>query len=155
MPKRENMTPSQLANIEGHKFKKGQSGNPAGSKPNRIARLLKEILPKSKRKIIAHDLTNVEINTIERKVLQLELPDLQAICKCEQTPAYMKSLAMAVIIDMKNGKTTTVDTLRSRQYGATKQQVEVTGKDGQPLIDRKTMTQEEARQLLKKVEDEC
>ncbi len=148
------MTPAQLANIEGHKFKKGQSGNPRGRQPNRIARMLKEILPKSKRKILAHDLTTEEINTIERKVLQLELPDLQLICKNESTPAYMKSLAMAVIIDMKNGRTTTVDTLRNRQYGATKQQVEVTGKDGQPLMPQKSLTQEEARKFLKELEED-
>ena len=74
------------------------------------------MLPKSKLKK-SEGLTQDEINTIERSILAMELSDLQVLAKADETPAYAKTLAMAAIIDMKNGKTTTVDRLKDRQYG--------------------------------------
>ena len=73
MPRgKEYMTASQLANIEPYKFKKGQSGNPKGSTKNRVKQYLKNILPKSKLKK-TEGLTMQEINTIEKKVLEVSL----------------------------------------------------------------------------------
>lgn len=153
MPKcKENMTASQLANIKGHEFKKGQSGNPAGRPKNRMLKLLKQICPKGKIKENT-GLTICEIDYIEQTVLTLTLSELQLIAKEDKTPAYMKTLAVAIITDMKNGRTDTVGKLRSRQYGDIKQQVEVTGKDGAPLMQQ-NMTQEQAKELLKKIEGE-
>lgn len=115
----------RLANIEPYKYKPGQCGNPNGRPKNRVNKYLLELLPREKAKVLKQELTRCEINTIERQVLQLELADLQLIAKAEKTPAYLKTLALAIIVDMKNGKTTTVDRLRDRQYGAAKQELEV------------------------------
>lgn len=120
-------TEAQLAALRRHEFKKGQCGNPKGRPKNRINSLLKEILPKSKMKQLKQELTKDEVNTIEKQVLQLELSDLQLVAKADSTPAYLKALAMAIIIEMKNGKTSTVDKLRDRQYGAINQKMDVTG----------------------------
>ena len=62
-------------------------------------------------------------------------------------------LAIAVLSDMKNGKTTTLDKLRERQYGKPTQRMEVTGKDGAELIPARTLTKEEAQQLFKDLQE--
>lgn len=151
MPKPENMTPAQLANLEKGKFQPGQSGNPAGRKKDRVKALLRQVLPKSKLRT-AEALTTDEINTIEKSILALELPDLQLLAKNETTPAYMKTLAMAMIIDMKNGQTKTVDLLRNRQYGTPQQKIDVTT-GGAPLT-AKEMTPEQAKAMLQELEEE-
>ena len=154
MPRgKEYMTASQLANIEPYKFKKGQSGNPKGSTKNRVKQYLKNILPKSKLKK-TEGLTMQEINTIEKKVLEVSLSDLQLLAKSDESPAYLKNLCMAIIIDMKNGKTDTVQKLRERQYGQVKQQLEITGADGAPLLQQ-TMTQEQAKDFIDRLESDC
>lgn len=153
MPRdKEHMTESQLANIVNHKWKPGQSGNPKGKAKNRARQYFKKIVSKAKLKR-TEGLTLDEINTIEKKVLEVSLSDLQVMAKNDESPSYLKSLCMAIIIDMKNGRTDTVNKLRERQYGSVKQQVEVTGKDGAPLMEQR-MSQEQAKELLQKLEED-
>ena len=153
MPRgKETMTESQLANIESHKWQKGQSGNPRGKKKDRVKALLKQVLPKSKLKK-SEALTLDEINTIEKSILVLKLADLQLLAKADDTPAYAKTLAMAAIIDMKNGKTTTMDRLMDRQYGKPQQKVDITT-GGKPIEQGRPLTREEQIEYLKKLEEE-
>ena len=153
MPRgKETMTESQLANIESHKWPKGQSGNPKGKPKDRVKALLKQVLPKSKLKK-SEGLTQDEINTIERSILAMELSDLQVLAKADETPAYAKTLAMAAIIDMKNGKTTTVDRLMDRQYGKPQQKVDITT-NGKQIQQGTPLTREEQIAYLKKLEEE-
>ena len=151
MPKAENMTPAQLANLEKGRFQPGQSGNPAGRKKNRVTALLKQVLPKGSIKK-SEALSIDEINTIEKSVLSLQLADLQLLAKMEETPAYMKTLAMAIIIDMKNGQTKTVDLLRSRQYGTPTQKMDLTS-GGQPIHQRE-MSPEQAKKVIAELDEE-
>ena len=151
MPKPENMTPAQLANLEKGRFQPGQSGNPAGRKKNRVTALLKQVLPKGSIKK-SEALSIDEINTIEKSVLSLQLADLQLLAKMEETPAYMKTLAMAIIIDMKNGQTKTVDLLRSRQYGTPTQKMDLTS-GGQPIHQRE-VSPEQAKKVIAELDEE-
>lgn len=153
MPRgKETMTASQLANTQAHKWQKGHSGNPKGRPKDRVKELLKTILPKSRLRR-SEALTMDEINTIERMILSLELADLQLLAKTDETPAYAKSLAMAAIIDMKNGKTTTMERLRDRQYGTAKQSIDVTS-DGKPIGQPRQLTTDEAKELIRQLNDE-
>lgn len=149
---RETMTKSQLSNIESHKWQKGQSGNPKGKPKDRVKALLKQVLPKSKLKK-SEGLTQEEINTIERGILAMELPDLQALAKADETPVYAKALAMAIIVDMKNGKITTVDRLMDRQYGKPQQKVDITS-NGRQIQLGTPLTREEQIEYLKELEEE-
>ncbi len=153
MPKsKETMTESQLANIESHKWRKGQSGNPGGKPKDRVRELLKKMLPKSKLRSV-EALTLEEINTIEGSILAMELSDLQSLAKAEETPAYAKTLAVAAIIDLKNGKTTTMDRLMDRQYGAPQQRVDITS-NGNTVGQGRPMTREEQAEYLRRLEEE-
>lgn len=151
MPKgKETMTESQLANIRDHKWPKGHSGNPKGKPKNRVKELLKRILPKGKLKKI-EALTVEEINTIESTILAMELSDLRLLAEADETPSYAKSLALAAIIDMKNGRTNTVDRLVDRIYGAVQQRLDVTS-EGKPI--GRLMTREEQVEYLRQLEEE-
>lgn len=140
------VTEASLANLEGHKFKKGQSGNPHGRPKNRVVTLLNDIFGTKRMKILATGLTREEIDTIERQLLQLETPEIQAIAKDERTPTYLKAMAIAILIDMRNGRTATVDRLRDRQYGAVTQSVEVSEKK-----QIESMTDEEIRAEIERI----
>lgn len=146
------MTESQLANIESHKWRKGQSGNPNGKQKDRVRELLRRMLPKGKLKK-SEALSLDEINTIERSILALELSDLQVMAKADETPAYAKTLAMAAIIDMKNGKTTTMDRLMDRQYGKPQQKVDITS-GGREIGQGRPLTREEQAEYLRQLEEE-
>lgn len=153
MPRgKETMTQSQLANLESHKWRKGQSGNPSGKKKDRVKELLRQMLPKGKLKK-SGELSLDEINTIERSILALELSDLQVMAKADETPAYAKTLAMAAIIDMKNGKTTTMDRLMDRQYGKPQQKVDITS-NGKTIEQGRPLTREEQAEYLRQLEEE-
>lgn len=148
------ISPKSLANIEAHKFKPGQSGNPRGRPKNRVVPLVKLVVSKKRLKEV-NGFTDAEINFMERTLLAMTLAELQALAKTDNIPAYMKGKAIAIISDMKNGKTDTIEKLRERQYGKAVERVELTGKDGAPLMDApQTMTQEEALAYLQQLEEE-
>ena len=148
---KDTMTESQLANIESYKWRKGQTGNPNGRPKNRVKILLQQILPKNKLKK-SGALTLDEINTIEQSILALELSDLQVLAKADETPAYAKTLAMAAIIDMKNGKTSTMSLLMDRQYGKPQQNIDITS-NGKTL-EQVPLTRAEQAEYLKHLEEE-
>lgn len=168
MPRPENMTEAQLANIKSHRWPKGVSGNPSGRPKDKAKALLKSILTAGKAKKIY--LTAQDINTMEKAVLGMNVDDMQIVVKRNDIPVYLRGLLMAALIDMKNGKSTTIDTLRMRQYGT-----KVTGMAldiGFDTADRNNtaapllptdieetlkqtdiLTQEEAKDYLKKLEE--
>lgn len=143
-------------NIIPHQFKKGQSGNPKGRPKNRVRKeWLVQCFGKDRAKLIKA-LTNEEIDAWEQSLLIASTGELTIIAKWEECPSYAKNLALAILYDTKNGKTTTIDKLRERQYGKPVQKIELTGADGQPLMQvPKNMTQDEARDFLKQLEENC
>ena len=141
-----------------HCFQPGQSGNPAGrpkgakNKVNRIPELLKSVLGAKKAAEI-DGLSMDEVDSIENLVLALGIKELNKLGAAESSPAYLTTLSRAAIMDMKNGRTKVMDLLRDRQFGAVKKEVDVTTNGGS-LGAPATMTPEEAKQVLKKIEEE-
>lgn len=139
-------------NIEGHKWQKGQSGNPEGKNRSRIPALLATYLGKKKAEQV-EGLNSREINEIEMMVLSLGNKELNALIKGDDVPMYLKGLALAALHDAKNGRTKTIDLLRDRQFGAVKKEVDVTS-NGQSVTPQ-SMTPREAQEMLKKIEESC
>ena len=104
-------------NIDRYKFQPGKSGNPKGRPKNRVPEQLAKLLGSRKRAQKFYSLSGKEVDEWEAAILSLAVNDLKAIVKCEEASANPKGLAIAVLTDMKNGRTTTLDKLRERQHG--------------------------------------
>lgn len=140
--------------IEQYQFKPGQSGNPKGRPKNRVPDNLVKIFGSKAKAKKFYCLTVAEINEWEAVILTLSAEDLKVLAKWSDAPAYPKGLAIAVLSDMKNGKTTTLDKLRERQHGKPTQRMEITGKDGADFMPARTLTKEEAKELLENLQKE-
>jgi hypothetical protein len=135
-------------------WRPGQSGNPKGRPKNRVINTWLPACFGKKRTRQLDELTQEEINTIEKRLLVASTNELATLAKWDDAPAYAKNLAMAILFDTKHGRTTTIDKLRERQYGKAVQKVELTGKDGADLMPARTLTREEVGDLLKQLDKE-
>lgn len=143
-----NYNPKSLEAIKPYCFQKGESGNPKGRPKSRVDGYVRKLL--SKRKAAKKYAMNLkEVNEWEAKLLVFTLDELKLVAQDTEAPAYAKSLAVALINDMKNGICRTATQLRERQYGSAKQTIEVTGADGMPLVEQQQLTAKEAQNFIK------
>lgn len=139
-------TQAQLANLR-EPWKKGESGNPNGRPKNRVKEIHDELGIKYEK------LTKDEYREIDEGALSMGFAYLRKVAKSDDVPAYEKNVAMSIITDTDNGKTTTIDKVRERLHGKVAQSVELTGKDGKDInpllqvevIDTRAQLEEEER----------
>lgn len=141
-------------NLKGHEFKKGQSGNPKGRPKNRVPSMLMDALKIKNRKELTASMTQEEVQDWEEYLMVASSDDITLLAQNTSIPVYARSLARAIHMDLKNGKTTTLDKLRERTLGKLTQKLELTGKDGQPLVQARRLTQEEAKELYESMDKE-
>lgn len=143
-----------IENIQAHKWQKGQSGNPSGrKKKDRVDEALVEVLGKIKAKQYC-DLTAAEYNKWLTVLVTAPTSALQALVKSDETPSLVKNYAMAILTDTKAGRTNTVKQIADRLFGKAIQKMELTGAEGTPLIPARTLTKEEAKQLMESMDKE-
>lgn len=146
-----NMTPAQLANLR-KPWAKGECGNPTnknnhGRPKNRATELHKQLLGQKAAKKF-YGITNEELDTYDAMLETLTMAELQVLAKADDSPVYLKNYAIAILTDMKNGKTTTIDRIRENRHGKNKQTLEVTGADGQPLVQERNLTAEDVADIM-------
>lgn len=141
-------------NIKGHEFKPGQSGNPKGRPKNRAKDTLVEALKLGHKRELKANMTTEEIKSYEEYLIGASSDDIALLGQDVSIPIYVRALARSIFLDTKNGRTTTLDKLRDRIVGKETQRVELTGADGSDLIPAQRLTEEQAAQLLKKLEEE-
>jgi hypothetical protein len=146
-------------------FKKGESGNPGGRPPTkRIEQNLKYVLGKSKTKKF-YNISNTEIDFWENAILTMSFQELKTLSGGKQkgtvdevianeVPIYAMNTARAILFDITNGKTTTIDRLRERQFGKAVQKVELTGRDGADLMPARVLSKGEMKELLGNLNNE-
>lgn len=139
--------------IKQYEFKPGQSGNPKGRPKNRVPGTLAKVMPKTKAKKFAQ-LTAEEVNTWEAALLTMQLDELSNLAKEVEAPVYVRGLAMAILIETKQGKCNTLDKLRQHVYGRDIQQMQLTGADGKELIPARVLTKEEMQGMWKQLDEE-
>ncbi len=126
-------------------FKKGQVANPKGRPANRVLGFLSKTLTKARAEEV--NMTRAEVEEWEGKLITLSLDELKKISKDTEAPAYAVNVATAIITDVKNGRTFTIDKLRDRQYGKVTDKLEITGKDGAELFKGIEVSDEQKNRL--------
>lgn len=134
-------------------FKPGQSGNPKGRPKNRVAEYREKIMGRKKAKKF-YGIGAFEVTEWYESLLTMDLPDLKLLAQDDTAPALARTYARAIIFDMNAGKTNTVDRISEKLYGKAIQRVEHTGADGSDLMPARTLTKEEAKELLEGLNDE-
>lgn len=128
----------------------GQSGNPKGRKKSKVNATLKTLFGKSAKKI--YELSQTELDEWDSTLISLTKDQLSALVMLDSAPAYPKAQALAILTDMKNGRTVTIERLANRLYDRKKpDKVELTGKDGSDLLQPRVLTKEEAAAFLDKL----
>lgn len=126
------MNPSGTPDNLKEPWKPGQSGNPKGRPKSRVPEGIALIMGKKEAKKF-YSLNNCEVDDWELAVLSMSASQLKTLAQWEHAAAYPKALSIAILNDMRNGVTKTVDKLRDRHFGGATQKIELSGKDGKPL----------------------
>lgn len=132
-------------------WKPGQSGNPKGRPKNRVPKQLAVLFSQKTAKKM-DGLTELEIKTWDVQMLSMDASQLKTLIQWDKAPAYVKANAIAILFDMRNGKTTTVDKLREKIFGKDTQRMELTGAGGKDLIPARVLTKAEAADLLQSLD---
>ncbi len=134
-----------------HQFKPGQSGNPKGRPKSTAPEMLAVLLGSRTRAKRFYKLTQQDLAAWDELLLSLDMDKLKLLVQTAEAPIYAKGMAMAIVRDMQNGKTATLDRIRERLWGKAVQRVELTGAGGAPLHG-KDITMDEARGLIADLE---
>mgnify|MGYP004514826957 CR=1 FL=1 len=137
--------------IKKYQFKPGQSGNPKGRPKSTAPEMLAVLLGSRSRARRFYKLTQTDLAAWDELLLSLDMDKLKLLVQTAEAPIYAKGMAMAIVRDMQNGKTATLDRIRERLWGKAVQRVELTGAGGTPLHG-KEITMDEARGLIADLE---
>ena len=107
-------------------FRKGQSGNPAGGKgrpPDRVKAMVKELYGRGGE---FSTLSKTEQQRWMELLVSMDVETLQKVAASKEAPAFVKGNAIAILMDMKNGTTRTLDKISERLYGRPKVEATIT-----------------------------
>jgi tRNA A37 N6-isopentenylltransferase MiaA len=120
-------------NIEPHKFKKGQSGNPNG-RPRKYVSLLKEQ---------GYKLS--EINDTIQVMMAMDMEELKSVWDNPKATVLEKTIAAAIRKSIEKGSLYSIETLLTRVYGKPRENADVKTEMTIRLIDDDDTPTEAAR----------
>jgi len=109
----------RMANLK--PIKKGEVKNPNG-RPRLLRSILKD-----------QGYTMVDIHCTIKGMLYMTRDELEKFFESEQATVLEKMVGSAIISDMEKGQLVNFDSLVSRVWGRPKENVELTGKDGEAI----------------------
>jgi|TARA_R100000084_G_scaffold73321_1_gene32850 hypothetical protein len=114
-------------NVEPYKFKKGESGNPAG-RPKKIENVIKEHF------LAEHNLklTKSQAQDIIKTILGKTRTELIELAKNDELPFWVALIANKAQRDFKKGSIHILDVLFDRVYGKPKEEIDQTVNGGKP-----------------------
>ena len=128
-------------------WQQGTSGNPKGRPKSRVDGFRVKLLGRAAAKKF-YGITPFELSEWYALIITLNFSELKALEQNDSTPTLVKNYIRAIVTDMQNGRTYTVDKIVERLYGKT----EHTGADGSDLLPARTLTKDEAKELLEDLE---
>jgi len=124
-------------------WKKGQSGNPKGLKPKMINQLA-ELIGKE----FNIELTKTDKYQVIEWMLERSEAELIKMVADSESPVFLKSIANAIIEDIKKNRINTVETIFDRIFGKAKQGHEVSGPNGTPIETKTTYDEEHLEKFV-------
>lgn len=137
----------EKGNKVGKLFSKTRQPKKNGRKPSRMNEFIKAFDLDNGEKQISKD----DAIRLLTHCLMCNRAELERMTKNTDLPIAVLCQIKAIVTDMNNGTTSTVDKLFDRIFGKAVQKTEITGADGSPIeIESKTMTRKDfEKQLLK------
>lgn len=133
---------------KGVKFSKDNQPKTNGRKPSRMQQFIKAFgIDNQGRKISKDDFYRLVTH-----LLQCNKKELEQMYQNEDLPVSITTLIIAIMQDMDDGETKTIDNILDRMYGKPTQTAELTGKDGKNLIPDRMITLKEAKRLIEDAE---
>jgi hypothetical protein len=120
-------------NIEPHKFKKGQSGNPNG-RPRKYVSQLREL---------GYKLS--EINDTIQVMMAMDMEELKSVWDNPKATVLEKTIAAAIRKSIEKGSLYSIETLLTRVYGKPRENADVKTEMTIRLIDDDDTPTEAAR----------
>lgn len=128
--------------------KKGEVRNPTGKgggQKHELLPILRKALNNPNAKALG--MTKRQVEEWESTMITLSPQEIKAVISSPDTPSYAVNLGMAIISDIKNGRTITIDKLRDRIYGKIADKVELSGANGADLFKGVTISAEQIDRL--------
>lgn len=134
MPKGDN-----LKGKGGLKFGEGQRTDLGGRKKNRLNEVWKILLGEHEEEERELILSKEEKYRLIEQLFDLNSNQLQGIINNDSTPVFVVNIALAIMTDMQEGRTVTIDKYWDRFYGkaASNDKVDITS-NGETIKETKT-----------------
>jgi Family of unknown function (DUF5681) len=118
---RRGTNPNSLSNLEKGKWKKGQSGNPAGS-VRKFTTVLK-----------AQGYKLSEINDTLQVMLSMTSDEIVSVFKNENATVLEKTIAAAIVKGIQKGTMSEIETILTRAFGAPVSTNKMVGANGETV----------------------
>jgi len=131
-------------NNQGNRFTRDKQPKNPGRKPSRFEQLVAAFrLEDTTRQI-----SKADVLRLMAYLLSCTKTEIEVMLRNPELPFAIVGQIRAMITDVQNGKTDTIDKIFDRVYGKATTPMEITGAGGSPLIPDKPMSRKDYVKLL-------